>query len=176
MPSPFPLFLKKTLAASSPADPDDVLVAKRSLERLGYCERPEWGLGDFTDDRLFEGVRRFQKDNGLTVDGVMNAGGETERSLVPQLAELAQSKSIEVEQVEQALNPSSKPSDDQCDEQLRKDMFVCEGVFRADGAKAGVVCENTAMNRYSACLRGILTHLLPPLVIPQYLRRLFDFE
>ena len=129
MPSPFPLFLKKTLDANSPVDPDDVLITKRSLERLGYYERPEWGLGDFTDHRLFEGVKRFQKDNGLTVDGVMNPGGETERSLVPQLAELAPSKSIEGEQVEQALNPSSTPSDDQCEEQLRKDMFVCEGVL-----------------------------------------------
>lgn len=175
MPSPFPLFLKKTIAANSPADPDDVLIAKRSLERLGYYERPEWGLGDFTDDGLFEGVKRFQKDNDLTVDGVMKPSGETERALVPRLTDLAQSKSTEGEQVEQALNPNSRPSDDQCEQMLERETIVCDGVALAHGAKAGAVCQQTAMNRYAACLRGIPTHLLPPLSLPQYLRGPFNF-
>lgn len=175
MPSPFPLFLKKTLDANSPVDPDDVLITKRSLERLDYYERPEWGLGDFTDDRLFEGVKRFQKDNGVTVDGVMNPGGETEQALVPRLTDLASSTFATREQVEQALNPNSRPSDDQCEQMLERETAVCDGVALAHGAKARAVCQQTAMNRYAAYLRGLPTHLLPPLSLPQYLRGPFDF-
>jgi hypothetical protein len=39
------------------------------LERLGKYEAPEWGLGDFTDDGLFKGIKRFQEANHLEVDG-----------------------------------------------------------------------------------------------------------
>ena len=40
-----PNFLKKTIAENSPTDPDDVIITKRFLERLGNYEVPDWGLG-----------------------------------------------------------------------------------------------------------------------------------
>ena len=142
-------------------------LSSRSLERLGYYERPEWGLGDFTDDRLFEGVRRFQKDNGLTVDGVMNPGGETERSLVPQLAELAPSENNDDGSSEVVLNPDSKPSKDQCDDRFDQEYADCGRYLSRDGAKEVAICRATAASRYAACLRGLPTHLLPPLYNPR---------
>lgn len=171
----FPPFLKKTIGANSSTDPDDVLIAKRSLERLGYYERPEWGLGDFTDEKLFDGIKQFQRDNGLEVDGVMKPGGETEQALVPQLAEMVLPEPEEENLEEQALNPSSKPSDDQCERMFEREMLVCDGVYTAVGTRAGAVCQQTAFKRYSDCLRGIPIHLLPPLSLPQYLRDKFDF-
>ena len=85
-----PLFLKKPVAANSPTDPDDALVVKRSLERLGYYERPSWGLGDFTDQSLFKGSERFQQDHALTVDGLMYPNGETAQALGQQLIGLSE--------------------------------------------------------------------------------------
>ena len=39
-----PVFLTKPIDANSRVHQDDVVVVKRSLERLGYYQRPEWGF------------------------------------------------------------------------------------------------------------------------------------
>jgi hypothetical protein len=169
-----PNFLKKTIAENSPTDPDDVIITKRFLERLGNYEVPDWGVGDFTDDSLFNGIRRFQEANDLKVDGVMNPGGETEQALISKVAELSSSDSSESGPEQQVLNPSSRPSENQCEEMLERETAQCDNVWRALGARAGSVCQQTAMNRYAACLRGIDMRLLPPLILPQYLPNLRD--
>lgn len=47
---------------------------------MGYYKEPEWGMTKFSDGQMFEGIKKFQKDNNLQVDGVMKAGGETENA------------------------------------------------------------------------------------------------
>jgi hypothetical protein len=162
-----PTFLKKTIAENSPTDPDDVIITKRFLERLGNYEAPEWGLGDFTDDGLFKGIERFQEANGLDVDGVMKPGGETEQTLISKVAELSSSDSSESEE-EQALNPSSKPSRAQCDKQFDQDNFICTGYYPEYGAKEVAICRSSASTRYAMCIRGMPTHVLPPLYNPRF--------
>ena len=174
MPNAFPLYLKNTLAANSLAEPDDVIITKRALERLGYYDRPQWGLQDFTDDGLFAGIRSFQEDNGLTIDGVMKPGGETERALIPQLGHEEETETGQLGS-DQALNSSGKPSEERCEQLLEQETSICGQVARANGARAGAVCQQSAMSRYAGCLRGIPTHLLPPLMLPQYLRDKFDY-
>lgn len=72
------LSLKRPLAADSPADEEDGLAVKKDLRRSGYYDEPDYGLTPYPDKPLFEGIRAFQKDNKLTVDGVMKPGDETE--------------------------------------------------------------------------------------------------
>jgi hypothetical protein len=99
----------------------------------------------------------------------MKPGGETEQALISKVAGLSSSDLSASEPEEQALTPSGRPSENQCEDMLERETAICDDVWRAEGARAGSVCQQTAMNRYAACLRGIDTHLLPPLVLPQYL-------
>ncbi len=73
--------LKSTLATNASADFDDTLKTKKALGSLGYYETPEYGLTRYPDTKLFEGIKDFQTDYGLKVDGVMKPGGETENAL-----------------------------------------------------------------------------------------------
>ncbi len=56
----------------------DIYNTKKALGGLGYFD----GAPDRKPDRdLFKGIKSFQKDTGLKVDGVMNPGGPTEHRL-----------------------------------------------------------------------------------------------
>lgn len=80
------LQLNRPLRATSDAAPEDVLSAKSAFKQLGYYETPSYGLTPYPYRQLFDGVREFQKDNGLTVDGYMLPAGETEQSMNESLA------------------------------------------------------------------------------------------
>jgi len=72
------LKLRHALAANANANPQDVLAAKTFLQDQGFYHSPDWGLSQFPDRAMFDGLKAFQKSNGLRVDGVMNPGGESE--------------------------------------------------------------------------------------------------
>ena len=78
------------MASDAAADKDDVLEVKQRLNALGHYEIPIYGMTRYPDHRLFEGIKSFQRDQNLTVDGYMKPGGETEDALnqifVPTLA------------------------------------------------------------------------------------------
>jgi len=64
------------------AEPEDVLSAKRALMKLGYyAPLEEDDPGPWVDSALFSGIKNFQHDEGLKVDGLMRPGGPTEGSL-----------------------------------------------------------------------------------------------
>ena len=73
--------LKQRLATDTEVLRDDVRNVKRALTRTGYYEVPTYGITQFADGDTFSGIRRFQRDHGLRIDGVMEPGGPTERSL-----------------------------------------------------------------------------------------------
>ncbi|MTI11334.1 peptidoglycan-binding domain-containing protein [Curvivirga aplysinae] len=73
--------LKSTLSSNSPANPEDTLKTKETLNKLGYMEIPSYGLDDIPDKSLIDGIKKFQKDRNLKVDGIMKPGGETENEL-----------------------------------------------------------------------------------------------
>lgn len=79
------LKLNKTIAKNYLADINDIVPAKKALNELGYYDNP-FGIGDYVDDRLFDGIENFQKDNGLQVDGVMRPKGETENKINEKLS------------------------------------------------------------------------------------------
>lgn len=70
--------LKSALAGNVNANPDDTLNAKKMFKSLGYYDTPNYGLNEFPDQPLFDGISKFQKDHGLQVDGVMKPSGETQ--------------------------------------------------------------------------------------------------
>lgn len=77
MASNTPLVLKSPISAQHAIDPNDVMVTKRSLQRVGHYEPWDSQLNENTDDELFDGIRNFQKERGLKVDGLMQPDGET---------------------------------------------------------------------------------------------------
>jgi hypothetical protein len=77
----FPLRLRSTLGRSYNASLDDVEPVKKALNGLGYYPIPGYGMTPYPDEFMFQGIERFQRNNGLQVDGIMKPGGETERTL-----------------------------------------------------------------------------------------------
>lgn len=76
------LKLKKEVSeTTADIDGDDVLSVKKNLENLGYYKKPEWGMTKFGDNQMFDGIRTFQKEKQLKVDGIMKPAGETERKI-----------------------------------------------------------------------------------------------
>ncbi|MCB1557713.1 MAG: peptidoglycan-binding protein [Alphaproteobacteria bacterium] len=62
---------------------DDVLNVKRNLNKVGYFDdldqEPE--PHGFITKNMEKGIRSYQKDKGLKVDGILHPRGETERGL-----------------------------------------------------------------------------------------------
>lgn len=76
-----PFRLNKTVDRASNVDLDDVWSLKHALQGLGYYRPPDFGMHKYPDAELFDGIKRFQKEQGLTIDGVMNPDGETATKL-----------------------------------------------------------------------------------------------
>lgn len=82
--------LKGPMGTNYRTDPSDILNTKQALNRLGYYDvPPERGIDDWTDDAMFKGIRAFQKDNSLKVDGFMRPEGPTESAINAKLGGLS---------------------------------------------------------------------------------------
>ena len=66
-------------------EPEDTLKTKKALSDLGHYKiksgLESFGITDFVDNEMFDGIKSFQKDNELEVDGIMHPGGPTERKI-----------------------------------------------------------------------------------------------
>ncbi|WP_417832427.1 hypothetical protein [Terasakiella sp.] len=78
--------IDNTISQSSNIQPDDVLKTKTALSQTGHYQVPDFGLTDIPDMGMIDGLKGFQQDNGLKVDGVMKPGGPTETKLGETLA------------------------------------------------------------------------------------------
>lgn len=78
-------------------DPDDVSAVERQMRRRGYYPREETG---YITRALDDGIKRYQRDKGLRVDGRLYPGGETEMSLNAQLAAAPKREEAEKPQTE----------------------------------------------------------------------------
>lgn len=76
-----PLKLNSVLASNASADETDVETVKQHLNTLGHYEIPSYGITKWPDNQLFEGIKSFQREKKLTVDGYMKPEGETEAAL-----------------------------------------------------------------------------------------------
>lgn len=75
-----------TISQSSNTKPDDVLKTKNALVQTGYYKTPSFGITSSPDMGMINGLKGFQKDNGLKVDGVMKPKGPTESKIGETLA------------------------------------------------------------------------------------------
>jgi hypothetical protein len=76
------LKLKSPIGTNYRVDTTDLMNTKRALNQLGYYNIPAHrGIDDWTDDAMFDGIRRFQKDNNLKIDAFMRPGGPTESAI-----------------------------------------------------------------------------------------------
>ncbi|MCR4376541.1 MAG: peptidoglycan-binding protein [Rhodospirillales bacterium] len=76
-----PFQIKKPVGLSYALDETDVLNTKSALSSLGHYKEPDTGMTPWPDTPMFEGLKTFQKDQGLKVDGLMKPGGPTEKAL-----------------------------------------------------------------------------------------------
>lgn len=107
--------LKKTVGSSWITDEDDVQKTKSALNKTGDYEAPDWGITGIPDQEMFDGLKSFQKKEGLKVDGVMKPGGPTEERL-RQTTQKARSGNAK---------PRSKPS-------KRTDQYVSTSIAEGE--------------------------------------------
>ena len=72
--------LNGPIGANYRADPGDIMNTKRALSQLGYYDIAAH-RDDGGDGAMFDAVRRFQQDNGLTVDAFMRPDGPTANAI-----------------------------------------------------------------------------------------------
>jgi peptidoglycan hydrolase-like protein with peptidoglycan-binding domain len=74
--------LSQPFAPNSAAAPFDVLQVKKGLNRLGYyTPLATTGITDIPDTAIFSALKKFQKDFGLAVTGIINPDDATIRLL-----------------------------------------------------------------------------------------------
>lgn len=76
-----PFRLRATLGRTYNADLEDTRRAKQVLARLGHYETPGYGIDEYPDEPLFQGIESFQERHGLRRDGIMKPDGETAAKL-----------------------------------------------------------------------------------------------
>jgi len=81
------LNLKNTVSSHHNLEQDDVLKLKSALAAVGKYETPDYGFTSNSDERMFDGVKAFQKENGLRADGEVGPDGETVDALGTALRE-----------------------------------------------------------------------------------------
>ncbi len=70
--------ITQTLGRSSPSAPFDVRRVKKLLNRLGYyLPYAKTGITQFTDDTLFDAIKKFQTDQSLPATGIIKPDDET---------------------------------------------------------------------------------------------------
>ena len=70
--------LKDLVARNVGVEPEDTVLTKQALNRLGIYQVPDYGLTPWPDGAMFQAIESFQERNRLKVDGVMAPGEETE--------------------------------------------------------------------------------------------------
>ncbi|MDA0655216.1 MAG: peptidoglycan-binding protein [Proteobacteria bacterium] len=83
---PKPLVFEGPLGPSASSDGRDIVKAKNALETLGFFEPRDGEVTPFTEQGLFEGIKNFQGENGLSPTGELRPGDRTVLKLREQLA------------------------------------------------------------------------------------------
>lgn len=98
------LGLSSTISPFNDTQPDDVIKTKSALAQTGHYQVPDFGITPYPDTPMIDGIKKFQKDNGLKIDGVMKPQGPTETALG------SQTKSISTVNPFAATQEEKKPS------------------------------------------------------------------
>ncbi|MDV7339458.1 peptidoglycan-binding domain-containing protein [Terasakiella sp. A23] len=69
--------LSSTISASHNTNPDDVKLLKKLLSENGHYQVPIHGISPYPDTPMINGIKSFQSENNLTVDGIVKPDGPT---------------------------------------------------------------------------------------------------
>jgi hypothetical protein len=84
--------LNSRLSADSRVDINDSGIVKTALRSLGYYKvENEDDFTPYVDSQLFGSIKKFQKDEKLKVDGIINPDGETHSRLKENIKRTEQS-------------------------------------------------------------------------------------
>lgn len=72
------LRLKGPVGPHAPVGAEDALAMKRALRGLGAYEATDAEISPLADARMLIGMKEFQRENGIHVDGLAEPGGPTE--------------------------------------------------------------------------------------------------
>ena len=150
------LNLKRPVRPDWNLEPDDVLLTKGALSRLGYYEAPDWGTTPYPDASMFDGIKSFQRNEKLDVDGVINPDGPTLERLGHALTRNLTGDNDNCTNCEQRQPVASKTG--RCEAQAQRDEAICR-MLVSPVSRQG--CWNSVQDRYGACIKGAP---LPPLV------------
>ena len=77
------LNLEKAVRPLAPNNLDDINAVRGAMEKFGDYKGVPAGFYErsFMDKPLEQSIKNYQKENGLTVDGILNPKGETENSI-----------------------------------------------------------------------------------------------
>lgn len=76
-----PFRLNKTVGEAYNMDLTDSLNTKKALHTLGHLKAPDDGFSPYPDLTMIDGLKSFQRDQGLVADGVMKPDGPTVEKL-----------------------------------------------------------------------------------------------
>jgi hypothetical protein len=154
-----PLSLIGTVSENNDIEKPDIVVTKRSLQRVGHYSTDEPKFTEMTDDGMFAGIRSFQDEQKLSIDGRMVPDGETATSF----GKILGTKTPRTF-VAQNDRKNDEPTDEQCDHLYWNiDIPTCRAILAKRGKRGAARCFHTATFRYSLCLQGRPMNELPPL-------------
>ena len=82
-----PFRLKGPIGLEYNMDLDDAFNTKKAFRDLGHFRVPKFGLTPYPDEPMIDGIKSFQRRNGLREDGVMKPDGPTIKRLNDTLVE-----------------------------------------------------------------------------------------
>ncbi|GGF71006.1 hypothetical protein GCM10011332_26220 [Terasakiella brassicae] len=106
------LGLSSTISPFNDTQPDDVIKTKSALALTGHYQIPDFGITPYPDTPMIDGIKKFQKDNGLKVDGVMKPQGPTETALGSQSKSISTVNPFAASQEEKKLSTPKPPKID----------------------------------------------------------------
>lgn len=91
------LVVTRRVSRDTKATPEDVRLLKKALNRLGYYyPNAKHGITKIADAAMIDALKAFQRDNGLTLDGVIVPGGETQKALNEKLVRQEVDKTVQL--------------------------------------------------------------------------------
>lgn len=145
------LNLRSAVSPDHMVEPADILDTKKTLMTLGYYE-PFDGAepGAWVDNDLFAGIKQFQRDHDLKVDGLMRPSGPTEKALNEALEESAAPPANDDQRPANDDEPQIAMAD--CWYQNFLDNLRC-GELRLSEQRR--MCGQSAWIRLDLCNRGL---------------------
>jgi len=105
--------LEGAVGPSNGVKPRDAQRVKRALMRLGHLDSSDVASLDFVDSPTLDGLKAFQKRNGLVADGIAKPGGPTEALIADALEEQGKGtsgKSGGTESIQNRVVKATQPS------------------------------------------------------------------